>query len=259
MLKRAFQSLLALCLVTGTSCAANDPVVGKWKLNPSKSTLTDVMKVAAAGANTYALDLGGGTVETIVADGTDQPGLQGTTLSVTVAGPDNWKVVRKKDGHTLVTGIWTLSQDGKTLSDHYTEYRPNGSTFSLDYVYTRTAGTAGFPGTWVSTSEKVNSVFEFQIQPYEDNGLSFIDPGEQTTQGMKFDGKDYPILGPNVPAGAAHSGRRLNERTIELTNKLKEKVTDTREIELSPDLKTLTMTIHPSGRSEPNVLVFDRE
>lgn len=32
------------------------------------------MKVEAAGANKYAFDVGGGTPETIVADGTDQPG-----------------------------------------------------------------------------------------------------------------------------------------------------------------------------------------
>ena len=49
-----------------------------------------------------ALDFGGG-VETIVADGTDQPGLSGTTVSITVGGPDAWKIVRKKDGRTLVT------------------------------------------------------------------------------------------------------------------------------------------------------------
>ena len=90
MSKRAFQLLLFyLCLVTGTAWAANDPFVGKWKLNPSRSKLTDQMKIEVAGANKYALDLGGGAIETIVADGTYQPGLDGTTLSVTVEGPVN--------------------------------------------------------------------------------------------------------------------------------------------------------------------------
>ena len=87
MSKRAFQLLLVACLVTDTLWAANDPFVGKWKLNPSRSKLTDQMKVEAVGANKYALDLGGGAIETIVADGTYQPGLDGTTLSVTVEGP----------------------------------------------------------------------------------------------------------------------------------------------------------------------------
>jgi hypothetical protein len=55
------------------------------------------------------------------------------------------------------------------------------------------------------------------------------------------------------------SGRRVNERTLEVTDKIEGKVTDIRQIELSPDLKTLTMTVHPVGQSKPNTLVFDRE
>lgn len=256
--KRTFQLLLVTCLVTGSLWAANDPFVGKWKLNPSKSKITDQMKVESVGANKYAFDFGRGA-ETIVADGTDQPGNFGSTLSVTVVGPKTWKVVRKKDGRTRLTGIWKLSEDDKTLSDALTGNQPDGSTFSLDYVYTRTAGSSGFPGTWESTSEKVNSVFEFQIQPYEGDGLSFITPAQHKTQNMKFDGKDYPDVGPDVLPGSASSGRRVNARTLELTDMIKGKVMNTRQIKLSPDLKTLTMTVHPVGQSKPNILVFDRE
>jgi len=71
MLRRTVQLLLVAFLATGTLWAANDPFVGKWKLNPSQSKLTDQMKVEAAGANKYAFDFGGGTAETVVADGTD--------------------------------------------------------------------------------------------------------------------------------------------------------------------------------------------
>jgi len=99
MAKHIFRLRLVACLVTRGLSAVNDPLVGKWKLNPSKSRFPDEMKVEAAGANKYAFDFGGGTPETIVADGTDQRGGFGTTLAVTVEGPDTWKVVRKKDGH----------------------------------------------------------------------------------------------------------------------------------------------------------------
>jgi hypothetical protein len=33
---------------------------------------------------------------------------------------------------------------------------------------------------------------------------------------------------------------------------------DTQQIILSSDLKTLTMTVHIVGRSEPNILLFER-
>jgi hypothetical protein len=109
MVKHAFQFLLLACLALGTLSAGDDPFVGKWKLNPTKSTVTDLMKVESAGANKYVLIFTGTEGEAIVADGTDQPGISGTTLSITTAGPDTWKVVRKKDGRTLLTGIWKLS------------------------------------------------------------------------------------------------------------------------------------------------------
>lgn len=86
MLNRIFQLLLAACLVTGTLLAADDPSVGKWKVNPSKSEPTDQMKVDVAGANKYTLTFAPDAVDTIVADGSDPPALRGTTLSITVEG-----------------------------------------------------------------------------------------------------------------------------------------------------------------------------
>src|ERR1700736_406969 len=108
MLSRISQLLLVACLATSSVWAANDPFVGKWKVNPSKSKLIDEMKVEAAGANKYVITFGPGQVDTVVADGSDQPALSGTTLSVTVEGPNNWKVVRKMKGRTLLTAHWTL-------------------------------------------------------------------------------------------------------------------------------------------------------
>src|ERR1700748_3454721 len=102
MLNRILQLLLLLCLVTTSPSAATDPFVGKWKVNSSKSKLYDEMKVEAAGPNRYTFTFGPGQVDTVVADGSDQPALAGTTLSVTVKGPNNWEVVRKMKGRTLL-------------------------------------------------------------------------------------------------------------------------------------------------------------
>jgi hypothetical protein len=261
MLNRISRLLLVVCLVTGSVWAANDPFVGKWKVNPSKSKLNDEMKVEVAGPNRYALTFGPGFVDTIVADGTDQPALSGTTLSVAVKGPNNWVVVRKMKGRTLLTGNWTLSEDGKTLNDAYTEYAPDGSTsLFLPYVYERTAGSSGFLGTWDSDTEKAKAGIDLQIEPYEGDGLSFNYPGAETTKKIKFDGNDYPDLDPSADPGSAFSGRRVNQRSLEITDKSKGKITGTRQIELSTDLKTLTMTVRLVGQNRPkSILVFDRE
>jgi len=253
---RTFQLVVVACLVTSTLWAANDPFVGKWKVNPSKTKLTDEMKVEDLGANKYAITFGPGAVDTIVADGTDQPALRGTTLSVTVEGPNNWKVVRKKEGRTMVTGYWTLSGDGTKLNDDFTYYPPDGPAVKTPYVYERTAGSSGFIGTWDSITAEVDASIELAIQPYEGDGLSF--KGLGSNQNIKFDGNEYP--NPNAGAGYASSGRRVNERSLEITDKFQGKITDTRQVELSTDLKTLTMAIRRAGDSKPkNIFVFDRE
>ena len=260
MLKRTVQLLLVVCLITTSLRAADDPFVGKWKLNGSKSRLPDVMKVKKAGANKYAFAFEGGDyAETIVADGTDQPGVFGTTFSVSVEGPHNWKVVRKTDGKILLTANWKLSHDGNTLDDDFTLMQPNGSKFNVYYVYKRTAGGPGFDGTWESTSEKVNSLLELQIQPYESDGLAFIIPSEGTVKNLNFDGKDYAYERPNVKAKFASSIRRVDERTLALTNKVNGKVAATEEIKISPDHNVLTMTIESVGQTRPEIRVFDRE
>jgi len=62
-----------------------------------------------------------------------------------------------------------------------------------------------------------------------------------------------------VVDGLTASARRVNEHTVEMTDKISGKVRDTQEISVSPDGKTLTMTVHIPGRSEPDVQVFERE
>lgn len=84
--------------------AADNPFVGDWKLNPSRSELTDVMKVESLGANRFTFNFGSGP-ETIVLDGTVQSGHFGSTLSVAIEG-DTWKVIRKRDGR--MSGITTI-------------------------------------------------------------------------------------------------------------------------------------------------------
>jgi hypothetical protein len=272
MLNRTPHLLLAGCLMTGSLWAADNPFVGKWKVNSSESKLNDEMKVEVAGANRYLITFGPGATDTVVADGTDQPALSGTTLSITVKGPNNWEIIRKMKGRTLLTAYWTLSEDGKTLNDAFTQYLPdgtalfsqplpNGSTLFLPYSYERTAGNSGFLGTWDSDSAKVAARIELQIQSYEGDGLSFKRSDEEMAKLIKLDGNDYPDLEPNgADKGTAHSGRRVNERSVEITEKSKGKITSTRQIELSRDLKTLTVTVRLVGQSKPqSILVFNRE
>src|SRR6476660_9212741 len=234
---RSLLSLPVVCLAIGTLWAADNPFVGKWKVNPSKSKLYDEMKVEVAGTNRYTFTFGPGEVDTVVADGSDQPALSGTTFSITVKGPNSWEVVRKLKGRTLLKAQWTLSEDGKTLNDAFTQYLPdgttlfgeplpNGSTLFLPYVYERTAGNSGFLGTWDSESAKVKTGIELQIQPYEGDGLSFKRSDDEMVKRIKLDGNDYPELDPKGrDKGTVYSGRLVDERSLEITYKSKGKIT----------------------------------
>lgn len=248
-------------LTTGLHAASNDslaPFVGKWKLDPAHSRLTDQMKVEAAGPNKYNLIFSGDNVETVVADGTDQPGLFDSTISIIVQDANNWKVVRKSKGRVTITGLWQLSPDGKTLTDNFTGYHANGTTTNLHYIYQRIAGTSGFTGTWESTTEDVSTPSVLEIRAFKDNGLSFTNSA-QTTQSLLFDGKDYPGSGPDVPVGYVSSGHRIHDRTVDRVDKINGKTLYTQEIEVSANGKTLTMTVHIPGRDQPDIMVYDRE
>jgi hypothetical protein len=263
LIPRTFLAMgLAAISTTLTSAlwAATNPFVGDWKLDPTRSKLTDVMKVERLNSNKYTFDFGVDSPETIAIDGTDQSGVSGTTLSVSAERPDAWKVVRKMDGRKLLTANWKLSKDSNMLTDNFTQISPNGSTTTVDYVYQRKGQGSGFAGTWVSTSAVVNFVYVLQIRPYEGDGLSIINSSSQLTKNLKQDGKDYPNTGANAAVVTASSLRKLDEHTLELTDKKSDgKVYDIQQIKLSSDLKALTISIHTAGRDEPNIFVFERQ
>ena len=255
---------LALLITSASTHADDQPFIGKWKLNLSKCKLADQMTIAPAGANKYTLTFAGvGETETVVADGTDQPGVQGSTISVKIEAPGNWKITRKQGGQTVLTANWKLSDDGKSLTYTFLGNQPDGSTPHVDLVYKRAEGStsnSGIPGTWETTEEKADTAYELEIRPYEGDGLTFQISGGGPATNVKFDGKDYPPANASPAQGSATTFvHRLDDHSIELTKKLKGRTVETREITVSPDAKTLTMTRHLVDQRVPNILIFDRE
>ena len=167
--------------------------------------------------------------------------------------------MRKKEGRVLLTAIWKLSKDGKTLTDAFSGNRPDGSTSNTNLVYRRAAGNSGIPGTWETTDVKVDAVSEVEIRPYDSDGLSFISSDSPSPKNIKFDGKEHLDPGAGASLGVAFLGHRIDEHSLEFTSKIKDKIVKMRHITLSPDLKTLTMVEHVAGQRLPNTLVFDRE
>src|SRR5580704_18445055 len=260
--KRRLKILATVCLAATAAWAAQSSFIGEWKLDSSRSRMPDEMKVESKGGGKYAFNFGGGA-ETIVADGTFQAGLYESLLSAKIEAPDTWIVARKskKDGRLMLRATWKLSADGSTLTDYYREFEPDGSTVSvsMDYIYRRT-GTdgSGFAADWQSFKETINTPYFIEVKAFQGDGLAITNTLQHVTRNVKFDGKDYPNEGPNAGPGTTSSIEKRDERTLILTEKSNGKVNDTQEIRLSPDGKTMTITVG-AGRDKPTVMVFERK
>lgn len=76
----------------------------------------------------------------------------------------------------------------------------------------------------------------------------------------KFDGKDYPLTGD--PSADSRSYKKINERTLELTNKKDGKVVLSGRIEVSADGKTRTAKVEgtdSAGKKIKSTGVYDKQ
>lgn len=245
------------CAVVG---AADDPFVGTWKLDVSKSQSTGIKyEIKSLGGNKYEF-IFGDDKESIVADGSDQPSKYGGTWAVKQDGPDNWTEIRKHDGKVTSTDLWTFSDGGKKLVIEDKGTRPDGSSYDESLDFTRQGSGQGLAGVWISGAWKPQSDLpDWVIKPNGDNGLSFTLPAEQEHLDLKFDGKEYPDQGPRVAPGSMTAAKRVNASTIVFTDKLKGKFMDTTELKVSDDGKTLTMTMKAAGVNKPMVSVYEKQ
>jgi hypothetical protein len=259
MFTRTMQSAALAFLFVAATSAADSPFTGTWKLNADESKLTGLrLKIQNLGGNKYKFIFGDDS-QTIVADGTDQPNKYGGTWSVKQEGSNTWKEVDKRDGKITSTSTWALSDDGQRLEIKTEGTRADGSSFTDEMKTKRTAGTSGLVGTWESTDMKIGSPTDWQIQPYDGNGLTFLYPSSKEQLDIKFDGKDYASRGPRTTPGATSSGRRVDDRTLDITVKLKGKVIEHDEYKVSEDAKKLTLTAHYPGIETPQTIVYDRQ
>jgi hypothetical protein len=257
-MKRFFFSVVLACLVAGTLWAGDDPFCGKWKLNIEKSKFSgEQMKIEALGGNKYKWT-SGNVSDTILADGSDQPVHFGKTISLTPEGANSLKMVIKQNGKLLSSMIHSVSDDGKTQTIKGTQSKPDGTTSDFNVSMKRVGGGSGLSGTWESTDVKFTSADEWDIEPYDSDGLTFNTPAYQDTISMKFDGKDYEEKGPTVAPGSMSAGKRVNARELELTDKVKGQVMDHTKFEVSPDGKTLTVTVREVGQPTPLRYVYEK-
>ena len=197
--------------------------------------------------------------DVIFADGLDHQTHFGDSMAITKQASDTWAITYKRGSAVAMNTIWKISGDGQTLTYTATGTRPNGQHFRNQMTLKRTLGTSGLSGKWEVTDVELSSPREIYIAPYEGTGHSITYPGRKQTVRMKFDGKDYADSGPTVAPDSTTSGRRIDARTIETTEKVKGKVIETAKATISEDGKSQTIIVTEPGDKTPVVLVYERE
>jgi hypothetical protein len=253
-----FLRSLFLAGLLAVSLFAEDPFIGKWKLNLAKSKL--------AGQTIEIQEVSGGYKfkedehsDVIFADGLDHPTHFGETMAITQKKPDTWAITYKKSARVLMNTVWKVSRDGQTLTYTATGTRPNGQQFSNELLAKRTSGASGLAGTWETVTVTLSSPREIYIEKYDTDGYFITFPGRKQTVKMKFDGKDYQEEGPTVVEGSTSSGRRINDRTTETTEKIKGKLIEVAKATISADGLTQTIVVTEPGDPTPVVLIYENE
>jgi plastocyanin len=232
-------SLIAALACATTAALAENPFVGTWKADYSKSHLT--------GQTVSFTKEPGGTVRIASAndaysfkpDGSDTKDSFGDTVQWKQMDDHTWKEF-VKEGSMVVTDTWTLAADGKTLEVAASGTRPDGKDIDSSDTYTRLGVGKGFFGKWKSTKVDDKTPVSREFEANGDDGVIWKLPELKASVALKFDGKAVAPTGPTVPEGLTIAGTKLGPRSIELTEKLKGKVVYKGHLTVSPDGKTMT-------------------
>ncbi len=256
---RFSKTLIVGFALAAALAAADNPFVGTWKLNPDKSNFTgDTMTFASGGSDEIKFS-GGGLSYTFTPDGHERPGLLGENVIWKKIDDRTWEQVHKVKGKVTDTDTFKVSEDGKTLQIDSKGTRPNGETFQTQTIYDRTSGENGLLGGWKSTKVQISSPESWEIKAHGDDGITFYSPAEKFTFSAKFDGKQYPVAGPTVPAGSSGSLQRNGPLSFELVETYKSKPFWKGTFTVSGDKKTLTVAGSMTGVDEPETAVYEKQ
>lgn len=234
-----------LVMLLAAAAMAQSTFDGTWKIDLSAVPLPTKPTVWLLQNGVYLCKSCVPTVE-VKADGQDQQvtGQPYDTISVRIVDDHTVEEIEKKNGKTVSAEEFTVSHDGNTVVDDY----PNGQNANTSPVVTKVvmtriakgpAGSHAISGSWqTSKIENVSDewlVFTFKV---EGNRLEFSRPTGQSYN-AKLDGTEALVKGDADSNGV--SVKRINENTIEETDKRDEKVLSVSQMTVAPDGKTMTI------------------
>ena len=253
--------LLAGILTCTSGFAATDPFIGTWVYNIQKSPKPTIKyAIKDLGGGRYSLTGSTGVTVEVKADGVPIKTPAGATVSFRKLDDHDWEMVRD-DGEKMVRA-YTISPDDKTLTLHDVIKNNPGENYETTAKYARLAPGRGIFGEWqsVALEEKaLGGELKLIVGLFETDGLSFNLPAHKHLSAMKFDGKIYANSGAGDTKGHSSSGKRVNDRVLEIDNQADGKPEESEELKVSDDGKTLTILSRPANSSAVFTTVWDRQ
>jgi hypothetical protein len=255
-----YWSIVAIAMLVATSTAlAENPWVGKWKLDPSQSKLTgDTIHFAsgAGGEMTYTSE---GHASKFKLDGQPYKSWTGAEETWKKVDDNTFESHVTRDSTDLGTNTWTIGSDGKSLKVESKGKHPDGSSFDDTAEYVRVAGKSGLDGSWKSTKADVNEDRSMEMAADGDKGMLWTIPNEKATVSLKIDGKDYTAQGPTVPKDLTLALTPVSSHSFKMMEKLNGAPIWHGTYTLSADGKKMTVVGSPAKTNEPTTEVYLRQ
>ena len=254
--------MLTLVLLASSTLFAQSPFDGTWmtKLDtakfptkPDRYTLNNNMYECLTCVPKVA----------VKADGSDQK-VTGhpyfDTIAVQVVNASSVEIIQKKEGKVMYKQTATVSADGKTLTEKFTDTtgtQPVTGEVTSTRVSAGPAGSHALSGAW--RTSKVNTVSNNGLTvTYQGtgNGLKMSDPNGNSYD-ANFDGKDYPIQGD--PGHTMVSLKRIGNDTIEETDKRDGKIVGVYRMTVTSDGKSIHAEYADKQRGATTTFTLEKQ
>jgi len=237
----AFIALLLACSLI----AADPPYVGRWKANEERTNPGSAFAFTGTGAGDLRFTQG--DVDYIVRfDGREYPHPLGGVVTWRQLDGRTWDTVLKKDGKLIGSAVYTLSDDGETL----TRAAPEGMRGSTAAYRRTSSGRSGLEGTWT-----IKTATPDILEIYAADGYDLLIRQGGALCKANFDGKDYPTSDTNVTCTIG----RLSDRGFSFTVKVNGRPVAVGTRTVSEDRRTLTQVDGVFGQAPNMTVVYDRQ
>jgi len=180
------------------------------------------------------------------------------TVAVTVLSPTSLRIVDKKTGQEVYNITYTVSADGTLLNARLTDRTgPQVATeaFTARRVAGGAAGSHACSGSWLaermSDANDALLIITYRMTPdyfsMRWNGQSYQ---------AKFDGQEYSVEGD--PAHTTVSVRRIDDNTVEETDRRDGRVTGEIRMAAARDGRTIEITDKDLQRGQTTTVILDR-